>query len=128
MKNLTKAEDQVMRILWELERGFIKDILDRFPEPKPAYNTVSTIVRILENKGFVDHTAYGKTYEYYPVVSQDEYKKQFLSSFVQDYFEDSYRELVSFFAKGRNLSVAELEEMLKLIEEQIQKKKADQNE
>jgi len=128
MKTLTKAEEQVMRILWQLERGFVKDILEQFPEPKPAYNTVSTIVRILEKKGFVDHKAYGKTHEYYPIISQDEYKEQFLSSFVQNYFEDSYQELVSFFTKDRNMSISELEEILKLIEQVIKKQKANRDE
>lgn len=128
MKTLTKAEEQVMRILWQLERGFVKDILEQFPEPKPAYNTVSTIIRILEKKGFIDHKAYGKTYEYYPIISQDEYKEQFLSSFVQNYFEDSFQELVSFFTKDRNMSVSELEEILKLIEEEIKKQKSNRDE
>lgn len=117
-----------MRILWQLERGFVKDILEQFPEPKPAYNTVSTIVRILERKGFVDHKAYGKTHEYYPIISQDEYKEQFLSSFVRNYFEDSYQELVSFFTKDRNMSAPELEEILKLIEEEIKKQKEKRDE
>ena len=72
MKELTKAEEQIMQILWKLEKGFVKDIVDAMPEPKPAYNTVSTIVRILEKKGFVDHNAYGKTFEYFPIVSKKE--------------------------------------------------------
>ena len=78
MKELTKAEEQIMQILWDLEKGFVKDIVERFPEPKPAYNTVSTIVRILEQKGFVDHTAYGKTHEYFPLVGKSDYTRTFL--------------------------------------------------
>ena len=114
MKEFTKAEEQIMQILWKLEKGFVKDILACFPEPKPAYNTVSTIVRILEKKGFVSHTAYGKTHE--------------LKRFVENYFSDSFKELVSFFAKEKKMGVSELEEIIKTIDREIQKQKADKNE
>ena len=83
MKELTRAEEQIMQVLWRLGRGFVKDIVDELPEPKPAYNTVSTIVRILEKKGFVSHEAFGKTHQYFPLTSKDEYKKNFLKSFIR---------------------------------------------
>ena len=123
MKELTKAEEQIMHVLWELGSAFVKDIILHLPDPKPAYNTVSTIVRILERKGFVDHKAYGKTYEYYPLVTKDVYTKLFMHNFVRKYFSDSYPEMVSFFAKDRKLSVSELEEIKTMITREIQKQK-----
>ena len=123
MQELTKAEEQVMQILWMLERAFVKEIVEEFPDPKPAYNTVSTIIRILEKKGVVSHKAYGNTYEYYPLVLRDEYKKKFLKSFVRRYFGGSFPEMVSFFAGERDLSVEELEEIRKRLSEEIEAQK-----
>ena len=123
MKQLTKAEEQIMQILWDLEKAFVKDIMVHLPEPKPAYNTVSTIVRIMERKGFVGYKAYGKTHEYYPLISKPEYTKKFLHGFVKDYFSNSYKQKVSFFAKEEKLSLSEMEEMRKLIEDEINKQK-----
>lgn len=128
MKELTKAEEQIMQILWKLEKGFVKDILEHLPKPKPAYNTVSTIVRILEKKGFVSHTAYGKTHEYYPVLSKEEYTRKFLKRFVENYFSDSFKEMVSFFAKEKDMSISELEDTMKMIYREIQKQKGEKNE
>jgi BlaI family penicillinase repressor len=128
MKELTKAEEQIMQILWKLDKGFVKDILERLPKPKPAYNTVSTIVRILEKKGFVSHTAYGKTHEYYPVLSKEEYTRKFLKRFVENYFSDSFKEMVSFFAKEKNMSISELEDTMRMIYREIQKQKGEKNE
>lgn len=119
MKELTKAEEQVMQVLWTLEKGFVKDILEHFPEPKPAYNTVSTITRILEKKGFVSYKAYGKTHEYYPLIQRDEYRHFYLKNFVSGYFGGSFKKLVSFFAKEENMDVQELEEMLKHVKKDI---------
>jgi BlaI family penicillinase repressor len=119
MKELTRAEEQIMQVLWRLGRGFVKDIVDELPEPKPAYNTVSTIVRILEKKGFVSHEAFGKTHQYFPLTSKDEYKKSFLKSFIKRSFGDSFQEMVSFFASGRDISLEELEDIRKLLNEQI---------
>lgn len=112
MKELTKAEEQVMQILWELEKGFVKDLIDEIPDPKPAYNTVSTIIRILEKKGFVDHTAYGKTHEYFPVISKKEYTRSYMRNFMRNYFSGSFQEMVSFFAKEDNMSLSDLDEMI----------------
>jgi BlaI family transcriptional regulator, penicillinase repressor len=119
VKELTKAEEQVMQILWKLQKGFVKDILEQIPEPKPAYNTVSTIVRILEKKGFVSYTAYGKTHEYYPLISKQEYSSYFLKSFVGNYFGGSFHKLVSFFAKENDMNLHEFEEMVKYVEQDL---------
>lgn len=119
MKELTKAEEQVMQILWQLKSGFVKDIIAQMPEPKPAYNTVSTIVRILEQKGFVDHKAYGKTYEYYPVVDKDHYSKFYLNNFISGYFGGSFERLVSFFAKENDLNVRDVDDLMKHIKDDL---------
>ncbi len=118
MKELTKAEDQVMQILWEMKKGFVKDIIERLPEPKPAYNTISTIVRILESKGFVDHKAYGKTHEYFPVISREKYTKFYLNNMLTGYFNGSFKNLVSFFAKENNLDVNDIEKLLNEVKDQ----------
>jgi len=112
MKELTRAEEQVMKILWQVEKGFVKDLIDQTPSPKPAYNTVSTIIRILERKGFVGHNAYGKTFEYFPLISKKEYTKGFMKSFMSSYFSGSFQEMVSFFAKEDNMSLTDLDEMM----------------
>lgn len=127
MKELTKAEEQIMQVLWKLEEGFVKDIIERLPEPKPAYNTVSTIVRILEKKGFVAHRAYGKTHQYFPSVSRDDYKKKFLKSFIKRYFGNSFQEMVSFFASDRDITLREMEEIKELLSEEIDRHKGNDN-
>ncbi len=127
MKELTKAEEQIMQVLWKLDKGFVKNVIDRLPDPKPAYNTVSTIIRILERKGFVAHNAYGKTHEYYPIVSRDDYKKRFLKSFIKRYFGNSFQEMVSFFASDRDITLGEMEEIRELLNEEIEKHKGKKN-
>ena len=123
MKELTKAEEQIMHILWDLNEAFVKDIISKLPKPKPAYNTVSTIVRILEKKGFVAHKAYGKTHEYYPLILKEDYTKVHMKSFVKNYFSNSFEQMVSFFAKEKSLTVSEMEDILKIMEEEIKKQK-----
>ena len=118
LKELTKAEDQVMQILWDLKCGFVKDIVEQMPEPKPAYNTISTIVRILETKGFVDHKAYGKTHEYFPLISKDKYTKFYLNNLLKGYFDGSFQNLVSFFAKENKLDSKAIEKLLEEIKNQ----------
>ncbi|HAA15068.1 MAG TPA: transcriptional regulator [Cytophagales bacterium] len=120
MKELTKAEEQVMQILWKLKKAFVKDVLAEMPEPKPAYNTVSTIVRILEKKGFVGYTAYGKTHEYFPLVERNNYSHFYLKNFLGNYFNGSFERLVSFFAKENNLDVQDVNELMKWVENDIQ--------
>lgn len=127
MKELTKAEEQVMQILWKLDKAFVKDIIDQMPEPKPAYNTVSTIVRILESKEFIGHNAYGKTHEYYPLVSKKDYTGTFLKGFIKNYFGNSYRQMVSFFAKDEKISTEEMEEIINLLSEELKKQKNNGN-
>lgn len=123
MKELTKAEEQIMQVLWDIQKGFVNDVMDKLPEPKPAYNTVSTIVRILEKKGFVGHNAYGKTHEYFPIVTKDNYTKGFMKGFVENYFSNSYKNMVSFFSKNENLTLKEMEEMIRILQEQVETKK-----
>ncbi|MDO1451431.1 BlaI/MecI/CopY family transcriptional regulator [Rhodocytophaga aerolata] len=118
MKELTKAEEQVMQILWKLGKGVVNDILNQMDEPKPAYNTVSTIVRILEKKGFVGYRAYGKTHEYYPLVDKKTYTSFFFRNFLSNYFGGSFSSLVSFFAKENDMDVKELEELLKHVQQE----------
>ncbi|MBA7547008.1 hypothetical protein ES705_39410 [subsurface metagenome] len=112
-----------MKILWDLEKGFVKDIIEKIPDPKPAYNTVSTIVRILERKGFVSHKAYGKTHEYYPVILKDEYSKAHMKNFVNSYFSNSFEKMVSFFAREKSISLHEMEDIMKIMEKEIKNRK-----
>lgn len=116
MRELTRAEEEVMQALWKLQNAFVKDILEEFPEPKPAYNTVSTIVRILEQKGFVDHKAYGKTHEYFPIISKEEYKSFATGKLMEGYFENSVEEMFSFFVREKKIDIKEADEILAMIE------------
>ncbi len=113
MKELTKAEEQVMHLLWKKEKAFVKELIEQMPDPKPAYNTVSTIVRILEKKGFVAYEAFGKTHRYFPLISKKEYTRKYMKNFMKGYFSNSFKEMVSFFAREDNMSLAELEELMK---------------
>ena len=117
IRTLTRAEEEIMRILWQLKKAFVKDILTEMPEPKPAYNTVSTIIRILEKKEVVGYTAYGKTHEYYPLISEEEYKRFEMQQLMVNYFDNSLPNLVSFFVKENDLKSKDLDEIMKLINE-----------
>jgi BlaI family penicillinase repressor len=123
MRELTRAEEQVMQVLWKIKKGFVKNVLEHFDDPKPAYNTVSTIIRILQDKGFVDHKAYGRTHEYFPLVSKEDYSKMHLTTFVNDYFSSSFGNMVSFFAKENRISVKEMEEIMKIMEGEVKRQK-----
>ncbi|MGN6181207.1 MAG: BlaI/MecI/CopY family transcriptional regulator [Mucilaginibacter sp.] len=123
IKELTKAEEQIMQILWQLNEAIVKDILDKMPEPRPAYNTVSTVVRVLEGKGFVDHKAYGNSHVYFPLVSEAEYKKFTFDKMMKSYFNDSYKSLVSFIADEKKLGIKELDELTNLIDKLKNEKK-----
>ncbi|WAC15493.1 BlaI/MecI/CopY family transcriptional regulator [Dyadobacter pollutisoli] len=115
IRTLTRAEEEIMRILWQLKKAFVKDILAEMPEPKPAYNTVSTIIRILEKKEVVGYNAYGKTHEYFPLISEEEYKRFEMKQLMVNYFDNSLPNLVSFFVKDNDLKTKDLDEIMKLI-------------
>ena len=114
-KPLTKAEEQIMQALWKIEQGFTKDIIDQLPEPKPHYNTVSTILKILLEKEFVKAESIGKSHLYKPTVKRETYSKQSMKQLVKGYFNGSFASMFSFFAKEKDISVTELEEILKEI-------------
>lgn len=116
-KELTKAELEIMQILWDLNGGFVNDVIDRMEEPKPAYNTVSTIVRILEKKGFVEHESFGRTHRYVPVVGREEYTQGFMSSVLDKFFNNSVSQMVSFFAEKEKISVSEMDEIMRILTE-----------
>lgn len=111
-KQLTKAEEEIMQVLWQLEKAAVKQIIEQLPEPKPAYNTVSTIVRILESKGFVDYEKKGKGHVYFPLVKKQDYSNQSINSLVDNYFQGSFKSMVSFFMKKNDISLQELESVL----------------
>lgn len=116
---LTRAEEQVMQILWDLGEGLVKDVLDRFPDPKPVRNTVSTVIRILERKGFVGHKVYGNIHLYYPMVSKQTYSKSQLISLMENYFNNSFSSMASLFAKERDLTIRELDEILEDLKKEL---------
>lgn len=116
MEELTKAEERIMQVLWKLQKAFVKDIIDELDdEPKPPYNTISSIVRLLEKKGYVNYKAYGKTYEYFPAISKDEYTKTTFSKLFSGYFDNSPGSLLSFMVKEEKLSENDIEEIQKII-------------
>ena len=126
MATLTKAEEQVMQILWDEGEGFVKELLEHFPEPKPAYNTVSTIIRILEKKGFVDHRSFGKSHQYYPLVSKDHYRNERFSTLMKDYFNNSMQQVLSHFGNSGTLDLNEADEIIKMMEDIKQKSGNDE--
>ena len=126
MNTLTKAEEQVMQILWDEKEGFVKELLQKFPEPRPAYNTVSTIIRILEKKGFVDHKSFGKSHQYYPLVSREQYRTERFSYLMKDYFNNSMKQVLSHFGSSGSLNLKEADEIIQMMEEI--KKRGGQNE
>ena len=115
MQKLAKREEQIMQVLWELNKAFVKEIVEAFPAPKPHYNTISTLVRILEDKGFIGHTAFGKTHQYYPIITKDDYQKTAVGDVLGKYFDNSYSKMVTYFAQQENISEGELEDIIKLI-------------
>jgi BlaI family transcriptional regulator, penicillinase repressor len=121
MNTLTKAEEQIMQILWDEKEGFVKDLLKQFPEPRPAYNTVSTIIRILEKKGFVGHRSFGKSHQYYPLVSREKYRNERFSGLMKDYFNNSMKQVLSQFGSSGSLSIKEADEIIKMMTDLKQK-------
>jgi len=117
MVTLTKAEEKIMKILWSIGEGFIKDIIEQYPDPKPPYNSVSTIVRVLVQKEIVGFKAYGNTHQYYPLIEKEEYSKVQLSRLVKDYYNNSLTEVVNFFSESKKLDEKELDEVMKMLED-----------
>ncbi|CAN0318634.1 unnamed protein product [Chrysoparadoxa australica] len=115
MERLTKSEEPVMQLLWKLKKAFVKEIIAQLPEPKPPYNTISSIIRILEEKGMVDHQTFGKTHQYYPIVSKAEYSKSLFKYLMSDYLEGSYAHLMSFIVQDDKLSAQEIKELQNMI-------------
>jgi BlaI family penicillinase repressor len=123
MKELTKAEEQVMQHIWKLEKAFLKDIVDEFSDPKPAYTTISTVIRVLVKKKFLDYNTYGKVHQYYPLVSKEEYFRQHFKGVVKNFFSGSVSRFASFFTNDSNMKISELEEMKRMIESKIEELK-----
>ena len=117
MITLTKAEERIMKILWDIREGFINDILEQYPDPKPPYNSVSTIVRELVQKEIVGYKAYGKSHQYHPLISKEEYRKGQLSRLVSEYYNNSLKQVVNFFSESKQLDESELNEVMKMLEE-----------
>lgn len=122
MRELTKAEEQVMLILWEMKEALVKEVIEKMDPPKPAYNTVSTVIRVLEGKGFVDHKAIGNTHIYFPVITEEQYKHFAFDKVMNNYFENSYQSLVSFLVKEKNIDMEELNELIQMAEKLKNKK------
>jgi len=122
---LTKAEEQIMKYLWDLEKAYLKDILNQFSEPKPATTTIATLLKRMIDKQFVGYNQHGSNREYYPLISKDKYTKGFMNGVIKNYFSNSYKNMVSFFSKHENLSTNEIEEIIGILKEQLdsQKKK-----
>ncbi len=116
MKRLTRKEEEAMKILWKAKKGFIKDLIELHSGPKPLYTTFSTVVRGLEEKGYIGHKAYGKNHEYFPLIKKEEYRKIFMKEVVSDYFGSSYKNVVSFFVDEKKLSTDDLKKLIEIIE------------
>lgn len=123
MVTLTKAEERIMQILWDLEKGFIKDIQEHFPDPKPPYNTISTIVRVLVKKEIVSYKSYGGSHQYFPLISREAYRSKQMNRLVKNYFGDSLKEVVNYFSEKKDLDVDELNEALKMLKDLKKQKK-----
>ena len=122
MVTLTKAEEKIMQILWEIEKGFVKDIRDKYPDPKPPYNSVSTIVRVLVKKEIVGYDSFGNTHQYYPLISKEEYTKAFLGRFMNNYFEGSFKKLVHFFSNNQDIDSEDVNEIMDMLNDIKNKK------
>jgi BlaI family transcriptional regulator, penicillinase repressor len=122
MVTLTKAEEKIMKILWEIGKGFTKDIRNEFPDPKPPYNSVSTIVRVLVKKKIIGFKAYGTSHQYFPLIKKDEYRQNQLGSLVKDYYNNSFKQVVNFFSENKDLKSGEIDEVIQMLED-IKKKK-----
>lgn len=119
MKELTKAEEQVMHFIWKLKKSFLKDIVEAFPEPKPAYTTISTVIRVLVKKGYIGYNAYGKVHEYYPMVTRQSYFRKHVKSLINNHFDGSAVSFASFFTGDDALDLSELEAIQQLVDQKI---------
>ena len=126
MEKLTKTEEKVMQMLWDIKEGVVHDIIEQLPDPKPPYNTISSVVRILEEKGFVDHKAYGRTHVYFPIITKAEYRKQTFNFFLKEYFEGKVENVVSFMVNEKKLSKSDIEELMHVIKEESDKSSTDE--
>ena len=115
MIKLAKREEQIMQVYWDLGKAFIKEVIPHLPDPKPHYNSVATMVKILEEKGFLDHETIGNVYSYFPIITREQYQKHAMKDIVKEYFDNSYPRMLAFFAKEQKLSEAELKEILNMI-------------
>ncbi len=115
MHKLTRKEEELMKILWKLEKAFVKEIVEQYPNPKPHYNTISSLVRLLQEKGIIGFRQYGNTYEYYPLISREEYRRPYMNQVIRDYFDNSWQNAVAFFVKEKGLKPDELEEIIRMI-------------
>ena len=120
MKKLAKREEQIMQVLWELGKAFVKEVVEMLPEPKPHYNSVSTMIRILEDKGFLSHQIFGNTHRYFPLVSKEDYQKEVVDDVVEKYFDSSFPKMVTYFAKKEKISEKELEQIIEAIKKKNQ--------
>lgn len=123
MEKLTNKEEEIMQILWTIEAGFVKDVIEQLPDPKPPYTTVSSIIRILKDKGFVGHKTYGNTHEYYPLITKAQYRNDTFKILVSNYFDNSVKNVVSFLIREEHLSKREIEDLKDFIKEKLIKKK-----
>lgn len=125
METLTKAEEKAMKILWSINNGLIRDVVKGYEDPKPAYTTVATIIKILEKKGFVERRAIANTFEYHPLIKEGDYSKKYMKSFVKRYFSDSFKSMVSAFGTNEELSTQDMEDLITHFQNQIEKKKSE---
>ncbi len=120
MQKLTQKEEQIMQVIWKLGKVFVKEVIEELPEPKPHYNTVSTVIRILEEKKFLGHQSFGNTHQYYPLIPKEVYQKTALGEILKNYFEDSYLKMVTYFAKEEKIDEGDLNEILEMIKNKKQ--------
>jgi predicted transcriptional regulator len=123
MKEITKAQEDILKALWETSEGAVSDILEKLPDPKPAYNTVATVIKVLEKKGYVNHKTYGKTNVYFAIISKQEYAQSLLKGTLKGLFNGSFNQMVSHFVKSKNLDITELEELKRMLEQEIENQK-----
>lgn len=121
MEKLTRKEEEIMQVVWQLGQCFVKEVIEHLPDPKPHYNTISTIIRNMEEKGYIAHRDFGGSHQYYPAIGREVYRKNFMNKVIDNFFDNSYKNVVSFFAKEEKISVEELKEIIRMIEQRKEK-------